>query len=944
MQTFKMIMKAVFNKKVFSYGVFWSWNTIFTIFAGFLAIPYLVIPIIGESFEGTVPWEISFFTLAAIAIPIACSILGFTRFRAEPLKLMRLFYGVEIPLSCLVLLRLFVFRELNPGTTHLLILLILGFGFYLVELFRKTGEAENYKNRNAGKNTLFLTGHTLLLVIGIFAAVILFFYTIPLAVMLVREVIKIEWIEEIRRLLSRGSFLFYALFSALAGMSFFAYTATIFIGLPIALVTLYIKSFARNYNAFKNRYSFNKACGLVVGIITFNILLYAVINIQPQQETFAKLEDRVYTREQKKELLEQEESIREGLVNAYLSPYRYISSEKKNNHIAELYREAFGASGNSIWVIQGLFNSVTRPFLYTGDSMANDQDKAEELYEYFFDEPIQKGEREAIKHAMESTWDRDSIEAGLLNVNEEKVLITKQSLTIQEQGAWADIELYEVYENKTDRRQEILYYFTMPHNSVITGLWLSDDENDPKKYPYVVSPRGAAQQVYRNQVRRRVDPSLLEQVGPRQYRLRAFPIPVKRRAQDKKDRFMHLRLSFRCLPGPGGKWRMPRLLEKRNAYWSSSTDFRVNGNEEEKDSDSPWMPYTINSTQKKAPAMGQETISRLNDSMVIRSRPYTHAHNTANTGKYAVLIDPSYSMNRVTADVHETIDWMKKKRINADIYWYDNYHIKSASIQEFNKKNLAFFGTSDCVDLLKKFKTRDNLVSANYEALIVLTDDGNYELSKDQKQPLSMKEPVYLLHLDYKMPRAYSDALLDTIRKTGGGIAAGIEELFTIISVKNNPGHGDKRRVLAIAGNRLWEQLADTGSVKPGEGNGISAIAASYYINNAPGKAVQGKKELSLEELDRVHTLAKQFSIVTTYSSMIVLVNDRQREELKKAEQAKDRFNREIENGKEVISKPGNPFAVSGTPEPEEWILMSIVLILLGYAALKKVRGSRFEV
>jgi putative PEP-CTERM system integral membrane protein len=62
---------------------------------------------------------------------------------------------------------------------------------------------------------------------------------------------------------------------------------------------------------------------------------------------------------------------------------------------------------------------------------------------------------------------------------------------------------------------------------------------------------------------------------------------------------------------------------------------------------------------------------------------------------------------------------------------------------------------------------------------------------------------------------------------------------------------------------------------------------------------------------------------------MIVLVNDRQKQALKEAEAASDRFDREVESGKEQLSKPLDPLTVSGVPEPEEWMLLGLVAISL---------------
>ncbi len=69
---------------------------------------------------------------------------------------------------------------------------------------------------------------------------------------------------------------------------------------------------------------------------------------------------------------------------------------------------------------------------------------------------------------------------------------------------------------------------------------------------------------------------------------------------------------------------------------------------------------------------------------------------------------------------------------------------------------------------------------------------------------------------------------------------------------------------------------------------------------------------------------------------MLVLVNDQQREALKRAEAQSDRFKREVESGKEQLSQPLNPFTVSAVPEPEEWMLIGMVAIALLLIARRK--------
>ena len=82
-----------------------------------------------------------------------------------------------------------------------------------------------------------------------------------------------------------------------------------------------------------------------------------------------------------------------------------------------------------------------------------------------------------------------------------------------------------------------------------------------------------------------------------------------------------------------------------------------------------------------------------------------------------------------------------------------------------------------------------------------------------------------------------------------------------------------------------------------------------------------------MKKLDAIHAIAKAFNIVTPYSSMIVLVNDQQREALKIAEAQPDRFERKVESGSEQLTQPFNPFNVSGTPEPSEWMLLGLTAL-----------------
>ena len=94
-----------------------------------------------------------------------------------------------------------------------------------------------------------------------------------------------------------------------------------------------------------------------------------------------------------------------------------------------------------------------------------------------------------------------------------------------------------------------------------------------------------------------------------------------------------------------------------------------------------------------------------------------------------------------------------------------------------------------------------------------------------------------------------------------------------------------------------------------------------------------------LATLDALHALAIGHSIVTPYSSMIVLVTEAQQRRLDDLEEKDDRFEREFEDVGET-----DPMLVTGVPEPEEWLLMGLAAAMLGwyvYSSRKKAPRRR---
>jgi putative PEP-CTERM system integral membrane protein len=181
-------VKIVWNTTF--YAIFWLWNLTFLMFVYFGIMPWIAVPLFQATLQGDIPAEFSLTLVTLIAIPTVSSIIGGKFFIKHPLQLIRLFYGVEAPLFVLCLLRLFVIRELTPASTQILATISICIAAFCGELF--FGYASRRKN---ALQWVQMAAHSLMLLFGIYAGVILLFYALPLAVSFLQELIKFEWLK-----------------------------------------------------------------------------------------------------------------------------------------------------------------------------------------------------------------------------------------------------------------------------------------------------------------------------------------------------------------------------------------------------------------------------------------------------------------------------------------------------------------------------------------------------------------------------------------------------------------------------------------------------------------------------------------------------------------------------------------------------------------------------
>ncbi len=969
MKTFINFLKhTLLNRKVWAYGLFWSWNLIFLAFMFLGFAPQVLPEMITAVRADIIPVVFLIYGVVIILIPALAVILGFTKLRKSPERLFALGYGVEGPLMLLLVIRFFAVRQLTPALSFLLIVAVLGMTIFFWQLLDFNIDA-----RGPWLTHLRAGGLTLTFITGLYASLWVAFYALPLGVGVWSFVIElignipdilqsfwqmlfeINWADF---LLMGISFIPFMIF----GIILLAYTATLFALMPLAVFILYSKAWWRGTHLMLATYNPIRVVLINAAILLICILLFWQTNQQPQHLAFALLENPPSTPAEAQALLEQQDTIRVGLLNAYLAPHRYFSAVGEVRHIKEMYEWSLNLSPESAVKIQHYYEAVASPILYqpvtpvdetdtTWDNRALQQepDKAAELYETFFDQTIINGERETIISAVQSTWNVDQAVTARQAVDDREIYLVSQEISVVEQGDWAEIELYEVYQNQTSQREEVIYYFSLPESAVVTGVWLGNSPNRDERSAYRVSPRGAAQAMYREEVRQRVDPALLEQIGPRQYRLRIFPIEPQRLRWENNRRLpaikggpaLHMWLTWQVMVDEQS-WPLPRLAELRNVYWDDNTIRQINGQPLVVEAE-VWLPPTVPATSTIEPVTHRVDFYG-GQSIIAQPIKADDLPDLNPNLRLAVVLDRSHSMTSVADQIDTSLSQLQSL-ISApvDIYLtsspYRGEAPNRAILAELESQPILYFGGQNAAELLLQYDALHQ--NEQYDAVLVLTDGTGYELSEHELQIPAFKTPVWMIHVDGNYPLGYDDATLEALQASGGGVATSLAEALTRLAVRQTEltSTPDKAifnndpPILDVVDGYLWSTIP-TEAVEAEFGHQLKPhLPNDAFVAFSARRLILSEMQRhrgalgQLDMLDYLHDIAVANSVVTPYSSMIVLINERQEKRLDELEEGDDRFQREHEDVGDT--QPEN--LITGVPEPEEWLLLGIITAMLGW-------------
>ena len=258
----------------------------------------------------------------------------------------------------LLLVRIFAIRDATPAIDLLYLFALPGVFTLLWQIL---------DNRIDERGLVFdivrIIGLTLLFIVGIYAAVLIGFYVVPL-------------LKEVPQFFADAARDFWSVLTefeweslmmlpfALLGILLGLYTATLFLAAPIAVPILYVVNWWRGLQAVALRRKLLLPSLVTAGVGISALLMFIFANQQPQHKAYALLSNQPKTLEEAKELQKQQGDIRKGLLNAYLAPVRYLSAVGEVGHIQELYKWGFDLSDESAHKVEQAFEVAARPVLY----------------------------------------------------------------------------------------------------------------------------------------------------------------------------------------------------------------------------------------------------------------------------------------------------------------------------------------------------------------------------------------------------------------------------------------------------------------------------------------------------------------------------------------------------------------------------------------------------
>ncbi len=552
------------------------------------------------------------------------------------------------------------------------------------------------------------------------------------------------------------------------------------------------------------------------------------------------------------QLIPEKENLRRRIQDGQNAHERYVFI-KEDKFLEKAYAELFGFNLNSFSIVQDTFDLVAYPFTYSGPKFIYDN-SIDNSYRYVFGQNTSKTE----------------------SISEAQVKLENQriSATSQNNGLFAHISIEQTFSNTAYSDQEVIYEFSLPSGSVITDLKLGNN----LEYKGRVAPKGAAAKTYQREVNKMRDPALLEQTGPRQYRLRIYPIPAKMYTSNVQNT-QKVQFGYLVPLGKEG-YALPSYTKKQNIEEKRkiATAVKLNGTTVSINSKANTIP-TANAAEKLCnnPIEDIEIKNSGTDARIL----YTQAACSplVSSGlRLALIYD-------VSAHRKNTKQWQEIQNLlthNPDFFnkntvdlYYFNDLISSKQTLRPNIKiaDPVYFGERE-VDTLPP------QINENYSAVLLLTDN-EFIIPTNLVNFSENGAKIIVVYENNKIP-AFTQQTTYTILETNTKIEGNVEEAL-IFAIRNDLELGDE----TLLKTPYWNLVRSvTSTTNASEDQNLQELLTSYEIQ----KAISTYKGFIDQNPGFADMLYQKTQSVTHLSSLIALVNGQQELNLYYDSQKYDRY------------------------------------------------------
>lgn len=665
---------------------------------------------------------------------------------------------------------------------------------------------------------------------------------------------------------------------------------------------------------------------IVVAAVYFSLVM--ALSYQPATNPYIpKLEeiislDTFKQREEiAKDLIPHENQIKQFINDMYNARSRYLFT-KDDRFLAEGYKQIFKLDAQTSQFIQDAFLTLAYPFVYQLN-IDNNQ-SAIKGYQYLFG------------YSPLSNYDRYKT----VDVKEVKLARRITNASYDYYGLLGKISIEDEYTTTSFRSQEVIYEFSLPNDAVITDLRLGPH----LEYKGTIAPKGAARKTYEKEVNKSRDPALLEQTGPRQYRLRVFPIPGK---NDNSLNGLNQRVQFSyVVAATADGFPLPSYTKIQNVLVDGSTikSYILEGKsiqvgDEENFIKDPltkgslvnlcdfvdMVPTSTSYASVSAYIVPHLSKSVVRDQAVCNKNSGLWLPNMMKNLNIAVLFDISIDNKKSTLPEQLRQFLLYDQRLienNKIDLFYFNDHLSSPNIvtQRSVQKpfDITYFGESDLVKVLNSLKQK-------YDFAIFVMGGKNTLLS-DVDNFLLPEYPVYFIHPNKSIP-PYNSTLTNMVIASRGKIVDSFQEAFNHFILTKQLHQWDKTLAYLFVGpywsigarikkdmlppdripDDLYYQDAELEifsdkkfvsykdfPVSVGDPLTYEVSRAFLYETVSKHRSEILNKYIPL--LDDLNNFARVSNMVTPYSSLIALVNEQQITNLNQQAQNYDRYDDTLAN------------------------------------------------